>query len=138
MCILLKALSIILLRWSVSKVDSCHLFRDIPALTFHHSNFEEVIPLKGINLLAIVVCCLSVHICTNSYWLHMENMSSSDCLKHKVTPYWLTQKHGSFWLIEIQSDSSLADTIIWQLLICWISKWLLIGWHNFLVVKDQC
>ena len=86
-------------------------------MTFRHSNFEDVIPLKDINLLAVVVCYLSLHICAYFYWLHVENMAASDWLKCKVTPHWLTQKHGSFCLVEIQSDSSLADTITWQLLI---------------------
>ena len=78
---------------------------------FHHSNFEDAISFEDISLLAIVVCCLSLHICTYFHWLQVENMAGSDWLQCKVIPHWLTQKHGRFWLVEIQNDSSLADTI---------------------------
>ena len=69
-------------------------------MTFCHSNFEDVIPLKDINLLAVVVCYLSLHICAYFYWLHVENMAASDWLKCKVTPHWLPQKNmaASDWL----------------------------------------
>jgi len=51
------------------------------------------------------------------FWLHVENIAASDLLQFDVNSHWLTQKHGSFRLVEIQTDFSLADTIIWQLLI---------------------
>ena len=79
-------------------------------MTFCHSFFEDVIPLKGINLQATVVCCLGLHICAYFYWLHVENMAASFWLKCKVTRYWLMQQCGieRILLIERQAELSWA------------------------------